>query len=145
MANVVSTVETASLPSHTSARVEEERVDTRFSGCNLRCIVQVPREEVRLAISVHHSKSGTQYPITWKCLAPSIPDKSTSCCPSAYADGNTVNHIVIPQVCANTQTGVTHQPAITFWSYLLVRVLLGVLTAASLMMFEGAVMATIQG
>ena len=49
------------------------------------------------------------------------------------------------QVCANTQTGVTHQPAITFWSYLLVRVLLGVLTAASLMMFEGAVMATIQG
>ena len=48
-------------------------------------------------------------------------------------------------MCANTQTGVTHQPAITFWSYLLVRVLLGVLTAASLMMFEGAVMATIQG
>ena len=47
MANVVSTVETASLPSHTSSRVEEERVDTRFSGCNLRCIVQVPREEVR--------------------------------------------------------------------------------------------------
>ena len=47
MANVVSTVETASLPSHTSARVEEERVDTRFSGCNLRCIVKVPREEVR--------------------------------------------------------------------------------------------------
>ena len=46
-------------------------------------------------------------------------------------------------MCANTQTGVTHQPAITFWSYLLVRVLLGVLTAASLMMFEGAVMATI--
>ena len=46
MANVVSTVETASLPSHTSARVEEERVDTRFSGCNLRCIVKVPREEV---------------------------------------------------------------------------------------------------
>ena len=28
-------------------RVEEERVDTRFSGCNLRCIVKVPREEVR--------------------------------------------------------------------------------------------------
>ena len=35
-------------------------------------------------------------------------------------------------------------PTLTFWSYLLVRTLLGVLTAASLMMFEGAVMATIQ-
>ena len=32
----------------------------------------------------------------------------------------------------------------TFWSYLCVRTGLGVLTAASLMMFEGAVMATIQ-
>ena len=60
MANVVSTVETASLPSHTSSRVEEERVDTRFSGCSLRCIVQVPREEVRPALSlkIRDSKSG---------------------------------------------------------------------------------------
>ncbi len=48
------------------------------------------------------------------------------------------------QVCENTKTGVTHDPSITFWSYLLVRTVLGVLTAASLMMFEGAVMATIQ-
>ena len=39
---------------------------------------------------------------------------------------------------------VSFDPSLTFWSYLLVRTLLGVLTAASLMMFEGAVMATIQ-
>ena len=37
-----------------------------------------------------------------------------------------------------------YDPSLTFWCYLLVRTLLGVLTAASLMMFEGAVMATIQ-
>jgi hypothetical protein len=35
-------------------------------------------------------------------------------------------------------------PSATFWSYLVIRTVLGVLTAASLMMFEGAVMATIQ-
>ena len=39
---------------------------------------------------------------------------------------------------------VSYDPSLTFWTYLLVRTLLGVLTAASLMMFEGAVMATIQ-
>ena len=33
---------------------------------------------------------------------------------------------------------------LTFWTYLIVRTILGVLTAASLMMFEGAVMATVQ-
>merc|ERR1719195_1926209 len=48
------------------------------------------------------------------------------------------------QLCSNTQELVSFDPSLTFWSYLLVRTLLGVLTAASLMMFEGAVMATIQ-
>merc|ERR1719367_751027 len=48
------------------------------------------------------------------------------------------------QLCSNPQEAVTHDPSLTFWTYLLVRTLLGVLTAASLMMFEGAVMATIQ-
>ncbi len=48
------------------------------------------------------------------------------------------------QVCENGETGVTFDPAVTFWGYLLARTALGVLTAASLMMFEGAVMATIQ-
>ena len=48
------------------------------------------------------------------------------------------------QLCSNTQELVSHNPSLTFWSYLLVRTILGVLTAASLMMFEGAVMATIQ-
>ncbi len=48
------------------------------------------------------------------------------------------------QVCANSEAGVSFDPAVTFWSYLLARTALGVLTAASLMMFEGAVMATIQ-
>ena len=42
------------------------------------------------------------------------------------------------------QEAVHYDPTLTFWCYLLVRTLLGVLTAASLMMFEGAVMATIQ-
>lgn len=46
--------------------------------------------------------------------------------------------------CTNTQELKSYDPSLTFWSYLLVRTLLGVLTAASLMMFEGAVMATIQ-
>ena len=48
------------------------------------------------------------------------------------------------ELCSNTQELVSHDPSLTFWSYLLVRTVLGVLTAASLMMFEGAVMATIQ-
>ena len=48
------------------------------------------------------------------------------------------------QLCTNSQELVRFDPSLTFWSYLLVRTLLGVLTAASLMMFEGAVMATIQ-
>jgi hypothetical protein len=39
---------------------------------------------------------------------------------------------------------VSFSPSATFWSYLVIRTVLGVLTAASLMMFEGAVMATIQ-
>ena len=92
IAQVVSTVETSSLPSSASARVEEDKVDTRFSGCTLHCLVNVPRH----------------------------------------------------QVCNNTEIGVLKDPTITFWTYLLVRTALGVLTAASLMMFEGAVMATIQ-
>ena len=69
-----------------------ETVDTRFSGCTLHCLVNIPRN----------------------------------------------------QLCNNTETGVTFDPSITFWCYLMVRTILGVLTAASLMMFEGAVMATIQ-
>lgn len=48
------------------------------------------------------------------------------------------------QLCSNTEELRSHDPSLTFWSYLLVRTVLGVLTAASLMMFEGAVMATIQ-
>ena len=47
-------------------------------------------------------------------------------------------------LCNNTHEGVIHDPSLTFWTYLSVRTGLGVLTAASLMMFEGAVMATIQ-
>ena len=47
-------------------------------------------------------------------------------------------------LCNNTHEGVEADPSFTFWSYLAVRTGLGVLTAASLMMFEGAVMATIQ-
>eukprot|EP00096_Caligus_rogercresseyi_P011757 TRINITY_DN4734_c0_g1_i1.p1 TRINITY_DN4734_c0_g1~~TRINITY_DN4734_c0_g1_i1.p1 ORF type:complete len:792 (-),score=179.13 TRINITY_DN4734_c0_g1_i1:362-2737(-) len=48
------------------------------------------------------------------------------------------------KLCSNTQKNDVRDPALTFWSYLLVRTTLGVLTAASLMMFEGAVMSTIQ-
>ena len=47
-------------------------------------------------------------------------------------------------LCNNTHGGVIRDPSLTFWAYLSVRTGLGVLTAASLMMFEGAVMATIQ-
>jgi hypothetical protein len=47
-------------------------------------------------------------------------------------------------MCNNTHVGVVHNPGLTFWTYLIVRTVLGVLTAASLMMFEGAVMATVQ-
>ena len=47
-------------------------------------------------------------------------------------------------ILLNFQEAVSFDPTLTFWCYLLVRTLLGVLTAASLMMFEGAVMATIQ-
>lgn len=47
-------------------------------------------------------------------------------------------------LCSNTQELVSFDPGLTFWTYLLIRTILGVLTAASLMMFEGAVMATIQ-
>ena len=42
------------------------------------------------------------------------------------------------------QPGVIHDTSLTFWVYLSQRTLLGVFSAASLMMFEGAVMATIQ-
>uniref|UniRef100_A0A0K2UEI0 Putative LOC101737216 [Bombyx mori] n=1 Tax=Lepeophtheirus salmonis TaxID=72036 RepID=A0A0K2UEI0_LEPSM len=48
------------------------------------------------------------------------------------------------QLCSNTQKNDVRDPNLTFWSYLFVRTTLGVLTAASLMMFEGAVMSTIQ-
>ena len=47
-------------------------------------------------------------------------------------------------MCNNTHAGVIHDPPLTFWTYLTVRTAMGVLTAASLMMFEGAVMATVQ-
>ncbi len=47
-------------------------------------------------------------------------------------------------VCNNTRAAVVHDPSLTFWTYLTVRTAMGVLTAASLMMFEGAVMATVQ-
>jgi len=47
-------------------------------------------------------------------------------------------------MCLNSQAGVSYSPWVTFLCYLAARVALGVLTAASLMMFEGAVMATIQ-
>jgi MFS family permease len=47
-------------------------------------------------------------------------------------------------LCNNTHAGVIHDPSLTFWAYLAVRTAMGVLTAASLMMFEGAVMATVQ-
>jgi len=47
-------------------------------------------------------------------------------------------------LCNNTHAGVVYDPSLTFWTYLVVRTVLGVLTAASLMMFEGAVMATVQ-
>ena len=40
--------------------------------------------------------------------------------------------------------GVIHDTSLTFWVYLSQRTLLGVFSAASLMMFEGAVMSTIQ-
>ncbi|XP_023326717.1 uncharacterized protein LOC111700130 [Eurytemora carolleeae] len=48
------------------------------------------------------------------------------------------------KMCNNTAEPVTYSPEVTFWSYMAVRTILGVLTASSLMMFEGAVMATIQ-
>jgi len=47
-------------------------------------------------------------------------------------------------MCNNTSKSITFRPSKTFWSYLGIRTCLGVLTASSLMMFEGAVMATIQ-
>lgn len=47
-------------------------------------------------------------------------------------------------ICNNTSKSVTFRPSQTFWLYLGIRTCLGVLTASSLMMFEGAVMATIQ-
>ena len=40
------------------------------------------------------------------------------------------------QMCNNTHAGVVHDPTLTFWTYLCVRTTMGVLTAASLMMFE---------
>ncbi len=44
---VISTVETDSLPLGSAAReVDSETVDTRFSGCTLQCLVNVPREQV---------------------------------------------------------------------------------------------------
>ncbi len=90
---MISTVSTASLPPGSAARsAGTDTVDTRFSGCTLHCMVNIPRR----------------------------------------------------QICRNGETGVTFDPAVTFWGYLLARTALGVLTAASLMMFEGAVMATIQ-
>lgn len=47
-------------------------------------------------------------------------------------------------MCNNTSEPITHSPVTTFWTYMAIRTALGVLTASSLMMFEGAVMATIQ-
>ncbi len=46
--------------------------------------------------------------------------------------------------CYIYKLNIPHSTGVTFWTYLIVRTILGVLTAASLMMFEGAVMATVQ-
>ena len=92
VAQVVSTIDASSLGSASSLRGQEKLVDTKFSGCSLHCLVNVPRV----------------------------------------------------QMCNNTHAGVVHDPPLTFWTYLTVRTAMGVLTAASLMMFEGAVMATVQ-
>lgn len=90
MAQVISTIDTSSLGAHVEG--QNNLVDTRFSGCSLHCLVNVPRA----------------------------------------------------QMCNNSHAGVVHDPSLTFWAYLTVRTSMGVLTAASLMMFEGAVMATVQ-
>ena len=87
---MVSTIDASSLGAPVQGT--ETLVDTRFSGCSLHCLVNVPRS----------------------------------------------------QLCNNTHVDVTHAPSLTFWTYLTVRTMMGVLTAASLMMFEGAVMATVQ-
>ena len=79
---VVSTIDASSL--NGEAGEAENLVDTRFSGCSLHCLVNVPRQ----------------------------------------------------QMCNNTHAGVVHDPSLTFWTYLTVRTTMGVLTAASLMMFE---------
>ena len=98
VAQVVSTIDASSLGASVASsasggsRGQENLVDTKFSGCSLHCLVNVPRR----------------------------------------------------QICNNTHAGVTHDPPLTFWTYLTVRTAMGVLTAASLMMFEGAVMATVQ-
>ena len=98
VAQVVSTIDASSLGASVASsasggsRGQENLVDTKFSGCSLHCLVNVPRK----------------------------------------------------QICNNTHAGVTHDPPLTFWTYLTVRTAMGVLTAASLMMFEGAVMATVQ-
>ena len=44
------------------------------------------------------------------------------------------------QMCNNTHAGVVHDPTLTFWTYLCVRTTMGVLTAASLMMFEVSIL-----
>ena len=95
IAQVISTVDSSSLSDKHPMTVDSDRgplVDTRFSGCGLHCLVNIPRNSL----------------------------------------------------CNNTHAGVVYDPSLTFWTYLIVRTVLGVLTAASLMMFEGAVMATVQ-
>lgn len=90
VAQVRASIDASSLGA--AVKGQETLVDTRFSGCSLHCLVNVPRSTI----------------------------------------------------CNNTHAGVIHDPSLTFWSYLTVRTTMGVLTAASLMMFEGAVMATVQ-
>ena len=91
LAQVVTTVETNTLPSSFQTG-PPTLVDTRFSGCGLHCLINIPRQGL----------------------------------------------------CSNTHKNNTHDPSLTFWTYILVRTILGGLTAASLMMFEGAVMSTTQ-
>lgn len=90
VAQVVSKIDAGSIG--VSQKGGETYVDTRFSGCGLHCLVNLPRN----------------------------------------------------QLCNNTHAGIVNDPSLTFWTYLTVRTVMGVLTAASLMMFEGAVMATVQ-
>ena len=86
-------------------------MDTKLNDCSLTCLVEFQREQL--------------------CSNPQVRSKIDNCI--IVIEKHYCTFDIINDIIANSrllQEAVTHDPSLTFWTYLLVRTLLGVLTAA---------------